>query len=504
MPALASRAADALPAALLAVRDAPPAYLPRRHVYRIDGEHVAVRLHEPGPDARAVPEALVHALWAQQRFARTGLATTDGQPLVVLDPGTLNRDGGPDFRHAHVRFGGLDWRGDVEIHTTSGAWFDHGHHHDPHYDSVVLHVTLAADMWTGGLLRADGTTLPELVLLPRLDEPLRALLHAFYTRDADALPCAARFAEVPAPTRRAWIRRLGRDRLRAKAEALDARAAPADRLHRALFAALGYAPNAEPMADLARRLPRALTRTLPDVPDLEALHLGVAGLLPAPGDLLDADRATADHVMELRARFARLNARFEVPLMNGTSWQFFRLRPANFPTLRIAQAVALLAPGGLLCDADPVARLAAAAQTEPDPVAALVEALHAQPSAFWATHYRPAKATKPRDPGLGKGRRRRLLVDAALPVLLRHAAETDDDALADAVLAVFDRLPAGRDRVVRRFRALGTAPASALETQGLHQLYRAYCTEGGCLTCAIGTHLLGRASDATRSGGPAR
>jgi hypothetical protein len=214
---------------------------PTHQVYNIGNRQIAVTLQEPTPDVQ-VPEALVHDLWRHQRFDTEDLTTTDEEPVRILHTGRPNTDAGPDFRNAHIRIGDMDWRGHVEIHTTSGGWYEHGHNTDPRYDSVVLHVTLHPDVWTGGLLRADESTVPEIVLYPRLETPLRKLLHAFHTRgDGDDLPCSPRWEEVPQQTKRDWIADLARERLANKRDRL---AKPADapleeQLHERLFAGLG-------------------------------------------------------------------------------------------------------------------------------------------------------------------------------------------------------------------------------------------------------------------------
>ncbi len=451
----------------------------------------SAELYEPPPEAPEVPEALVQDLWTRQRFATDGLTTTNDEAVRVLDPGTQNTDAGPDFQNAHVRIGDMDWRGHVEIHNTSGGWFEHEHHTDPRYDSVVLHVTLHADMWTGGLLRSDESPLPEIVLYPRLETPLRELLHAFHTRgDDDALPCASRWAEVPDDLRWEWIHHLARERLAGKRdrlsvsdnESLDAV------LHERLFAGLGYAKNDTPMSTLATRTVPDTLRALEAPRTREALLLGTAGLLPKPEDLLDSDRVTADYAMALRDRFRRLQVRLDVSPMASTSWTFFRLRPNNFPPLRIAQAAAWYADGALLAvDPLPVLRTAL---SQDDPVSALREALDATPPDFWRTHYHLTKRAQEHDPSLGTSRIDTLLVNAVAPVLLLDADRRDDDAQSTAVFDLLRALPASGDRVVRRYEDLGMDPDSAFDTQGLHELYRGYCTEGGCLECDIGQHLL--------------
>lgn len=469
--------------------DTPPA---SSHIYRIGETEVAVTLHEPGRPVPSVPEALVHDLWAHQQFDASALQTTDGRPVRILDPGQLNTDAGADFREAHLQIGELEWHGDVEIHTTSGDWFAHTHHRDPRYNSVILHVTLHPDQWTGRLQRANGSPLPEVVLYPHLHKPLRTLLHAFHTQDSPSIPCAAQWSTLPNSDQRAWVRHLGQERIRTKMQALaDAYIQRPDveaLLYERLFAGLGYAKNDAPMVDLARRLPLPFARQWAEVSDLEALYFGVAGLLPAPGDLLDADRATADYAMALRRRWGQLQARFNLTALSRERWTFFRLRPANFPPIRIAQGVALVSRGGLLHQ-DPIGTLLDAA-TSDAPIAALRDCLEAAPPSFWTTHVRLIKSTTRHTATIGRSRRDTLLINAVLPVLLLVAEQYERPGLTARILELVDRLPAERDSTTRVFADLGLKPRSALESQGMHRLHRDFCSSGGCLQCAIGKQLL--------------
>ena len=465
----------------------PLFYGARHHVFE-------VTLHEPNGSTPQVPEALLQDLWHSLRFDRSALATCDGTPVTILDPGTLNTDSGPDFLGARLRIGEIERRGAVEIHVTSSGWFRHKHHVDPRYNDVILHVALHADVWTGSLLRPDRSPIPEVILYPHLGASLRRLLHQFYTRPADEIPCASHWTSVPETLRQSTIQDLAVERLHAKKDRLgatylhtpDVRAL----LHERLFAGLGYAKNTDAMTTLARRLPPSLVDRLGDPLDLEALHLGTAGLLPTPADLLQADRATADYAMALRDRFERLQDRYARPVMDRTAWRFFRLRPANFPPLRIAQGAAWFQPGGLL-HTDPIGRLVDALQAT-DPVQALRRVLGVRPGPFWETHIRLDRATRPRNPALGRARLDALIVNAVAPALLLHAEQTDDPALEARVFDVLHRLPADQDEITRRFLALGTRPRDALHAQGLHHLYRTYCTPSHCLRCRIGQRLLGR------------
>ena len=410
---------------------------------------------EPAEVVARIPEATIQDAWVRGLFDASALRTTDGEPVRVLDRGRLNGDSGPDVTDVRVEIGSLLWAGDVEIHTTSAAWEAHGHDADPAYDRVVLHVVLAADRRTGTLRRADGSALPELVLLPHLDRSLRALLRAFYVEPREAPHCAPRWDEVPPSLRRDWIRALGIERLRQRARALGhayGRRPDLDRLLVGrMFRALGYEVNAAPFEALAARLPLPRLRRW----DGAAIH---AALLAASG-------LGGASLFEAPAR-----APVEIPPMRPEAWKKGG-RPANAPTRRLAQAAAWLAPGGVL-RSDAVAHLA-------DALAGGLEAT------FDALRSDPPDGSRP----LGLSRATRVLADAVLPVLLLDAEQREDPALETAVLDAYASLPAEADRITRRFADAGLKPKSAAEAQGVHQLARAYCDEGRCARCAVGQAL---------------
>lgn len=449
-----------------------------------------VHLHEPEVQLEAVPEAVVQAIWQHQRLRGPDFTTSDGQPLRVLHPGRLNTDQGPDFSQARIRLDGLDWSGDVEIHRTSGDWFRHGHAQDAQYNRVVLHVTLVADLFTGRLTRADGSRLPELVLTPYLDASLRHLLHHFFTAPTALFPCAALWPSVPASVRASALLTLGMGRIQARAAQLntDYQRLPdlEALLYTRVFRTLGYAKNGEAMQTLARLRPLAEARTYTDPLTLEAAYLGTAGLLPAADGLPAPEQ---DYVRLLHAAYARLAP--NPPSMPTTHWRFFRLRPVNFPTLRLAQAVALVQPGGLFAH-DPLGKLLAACAA-PKPLTALRQCFTVQPGPFWQTHVQLVRPLRrPHAGTLGRQRIDRLLTHAVFPVLLRYAEQTDNVPLQGQLWALYTQVPARSDAVTRRYTAPGVTPRHALEAQGMHALHAHYCTQGRCLECPIGAHILQR------------
>ncbi len=462
--------------------------------YSDDAAALQVTLHEPDARLHHVPEAVLQDIWRRLDFDTRNIATVDGQPVEIITPGKINRDGGPDFRDAQLRIGLFDWYGDVEIHRTSGEWLLHRHNEDERYDRVVLHVTLAPDRHTGKLRRADRSSLPEIVVLPHLNASLRSLLFRFFANPDPSFPCASQWADVPAKIRRPWLRMLGQERLRSRLSSLskglgETRALD-EVLYRATMRCLGYAPNAEAMETLARRVPLRRLRKLSHRRDAEALLLGAAGLLPDPATLPPGDADTAAYVHGLWDRFQRM-PESDRPTMNASAWQFARLRPVNSPARRIAQAAAMVAPGGLL-NHEPVAELAEALTTK-RPLKSLRHLLMSvMPDPYWQTHTRPERRSREMAVGIGRSRADDILLNAIFPVLLHRAAQAGDYESEDRVLDLISSLPPADDRVTRLFADNGAGAGDALEAQGLQQLLGTRCHQGRCLSCTVGRWLLGR------------
>ncbi|MEO0558873.1 MAG: DUF2851 family protein, partial [Bacteroidota bacterium] len=418
-------------------------------------------------DVSRVPEVIIQDLWTRGVFSQDALQTTSGDTVQILSRGHLNHDSGPDVTNARIRIGDVVWAGDIEIHRTSSEWEAHGHHTDSAYDRVVLHVILAPDARTGTLSRADGSALPELALLDTLDRPLRQLVRDFYLCPTGAPHCKARWHEVPETLPREWIRTLGAERLREKAhafaEAYGQAPDPDALLLRAVFRALGYAANADTMEALADRVPLELARTL-SATDTHALLLGLAGWLDQERDLFD------DATRDLAGRFEVLRMAHELVPMKRSAWRRGG-RPANAPLRRIAQAAALLGPGGLFRD-EPIRQLATALGNSTRKALKLLR-------------------TPPPDGSsrLGRGRAEAVLTNAVLPVLLLDAEIREHPDVEPLLLAALGALSAEHDRVTRPFEELGVTATSALESQGIHQLARSYCEAGRCASCPIGQAL---------------
>lgn len=449
-------------------------------------------LHDPEVRLAELPEALVQDLWHHTNYGRANLRTTAGAQIHVESTGLPNTNGGPDFLGAHVRLDDTLWVGDVEIHRTSVEWFRHGHHRDDRYNSVILHVTLLSDLWTGTVVRQDGTVVPELVLSGYLNNRLRTLLYRFRNDVRPDPLCRAELPSAPTSLRRETVRGMARARLKRQRDACLSTLKHAsdidELLYRYVFAALGHAKNAQPMRLLAERIPLAAARALHDPQHLEAVFLGTAGLIPDSRKLTGSEESKA-YVARLRSAYGTGEPILDATPMSPVQWQYFRLRPANFPPLRIAQGCALIHNGllqrpcwlqnTLECASSPTEFLAACRR-------ALQPGLHS----FWTTHYRLERESPNHTGSIGGSKADHIIINAILP--LAAAVAEQDWPISGRLDDLLALLPPEDDEVTRKFDDIGMAARTAADSQGVHELYGSLCTKHGCLRCPIGRHILRR------------
>ena len=282
-------------------------------------------------------EDFLHYVWQHQYFDKADLRTTAGEAVTVLRPGFHNTDAGPDFLSARLQLGEVEWNGAVEIHLRASDWHRHQHQHDAKYDQVVLHVVLHADE---PVRRTNGSAVPALVLDGRLAPELVGRYEALLAAPPEALPCAALLPQMPDIVRTMMVERTLLERVEQKAAVLTA-------LHQhlggdweaaayhALMGAFGFKKNTEPLQRLAKALPLAvLRRHRHDRRQLEALLFGQAGFL-AESEEVAHDLFIAD----LRTEYQFLAHKYQLApaALAAHDWNFLRLRPANFPLVRLAQ-----------------------------------------------------------------------------------------------------------------------------------------------------------------------
>ena len=424
-------------------------------------------------------EDFLHYVWQHQYFDKADLRTADGEEIQVLRPGHRNADAGPDFLNARLRLGDVEWNGAVEIHLRASDWARHHHQTDPKYDQVILHVVGQHD---ADVARTNGSRIPALALQGRLAPELLARYQALVEAPAAApLPCAPLLGLVPEITKTMMTERALMERVERKADAVGTlhHALGQDweaTAYHALMAAFGFQKNSEPLARLAKALPLAvLRRHRHDQRQLEALLFGQAGFL------VENDETTADaYIQDLRQEHEFLRHKYSLgaAALAAHEWNYLRLRPANFPPVRLGQLAGLLHARPALFDALLTAHS----------VAALTEFFQAPAPAYWRQHFRPGRPGKV--PSLGKGSIDLLITNVVVPLRVAYARHVGQPALVESSVALLSELPAEHNQYTDRFEALGFAHRTAADSQGLLALHQSYCAPRRCLNCAIGSRLV--------------
>lgn len=420
-------------------------------------------------------EEFLYYIWQYQYFSRTELHSVQGDPIRILDPGIRNKDAGPDFSNARILIGDLEWRGHVEIHVSASDWKKHNHHHDPAFGNVILHVVWISDQ---PIVLTDGSEVPTLELKDRVNTNLLDRYKRLVTTTRQ-IPCEN---QLPAIGRLVWVSQLERavvQRMETKSHMVlnvlkECTGDWEEVTYRLFLRTLGMKVNAEPFEDLARALPyRVIRKHTGNRMQVEALLFGTAGMLSHPGKE-EYHRTLAREYHHLGKKYGLGESQ-----MAPSAWKFMRLRPSNFPTLRIAQAAAVLA-----------ARKNMFAHWISPTGIGFGEFFDVEVSPYWQTHVRFGKKSRSVSGKPGADALRNIAINATVPVLFAYGRYKDDPVHIERGMRILQALPAENNTIVRRWTALGMRPGSAFDSQGMIGQFNEYCLRRQCLNCAIGFHLL--------------
>lgn len=418
-------------------------------------------------------EDLLQFIWEAGLYDANDLRTTDGAALEVVKAGRIQANSGPDLRDALVRIGDQLWAGNVEVHLRASEWNAHGHQRDPAYNNVVLH---AVHLHDADVRTEEGRCPPTVELRTRINVDNLHLHQALMT-DGDPVPCTRRLPEVDQSRVRMWLERLLVERLERKTTEVEALYRmlgndAGETFHHLLLRGLGANVNAEPFGMLAHALPlRLLKKYRHDPIRMEALLFGQAGLLEGNFE--------EDHPRCLQREHRVLAGLHGLRPVPAAAWKFGRMRPANFPTVRIAQW-AVFSTGnadayGCLTEHD-----------HPDPVRAMLEV---EATGYWSDHYRFDLPAAPRTKRLGRSTADGLIINSIVPYLFAMGRIRGHRTWMDRALRLMEQLPAERNTIMDGWRARGIQADSAAQGQALIELRNRYCAERKCLSCAIGAHL---------------
>jgi hypothetical protein len=420
-------------------------------------------------------EDFLQFAWRTLSFRTQNLKTRNQESLRILEPGTWNRDQGPDFLNARIKWAGAEWNGQVEIHLHGDEWFRHGHHRDPMYNSVILHVVF--EKGKEAAQRLDGTRIPELVLGNLLDSTVRSRYESLYNTLGE-IPCKSLLNSVPASIRYTWYEVLFRERIFRKAESIrieskDARNSWGQGYWMALAGYFGGILNGESFRQIAQQIPwKIIQKASDNLLQLQAIHLGMSGLLRRE-DYQDP------YELSLQSEWSFLQKKNTLQEIGWLPLKYMRMRPAGFPDIRLAQ-------------------LAAFIHSYPEP--GYFEGLESWkkiqkqiPDAgiYWKNHHRLGIPTKSSQQGkAGKEFISLLLLNVLIPLSIAFRLEQGKAEIAPEEWNFIRSLAPEKNRITRLFSSCGESPQNALEAQAQIQLYKNYCLNKKCLSCAVGKYLI--------------
>ncbi len=421
-------------------------------------------------------EDLLHYVWKFKLFDRTDLRTTAGEPIEILNAGIHNFNSGPDFQNARLKIGDTVWAGNVEIHTSPGDWLKHGHDTDDAYNNVILHVVHQGDH---PMVTAAGRVLPALELQGRIPEDLYLRFHELIYGSKRTIPCEGAIGTVSEMTLHNWLTRMTIERLQDKAAAVIRtlevnRGNWEETFYQHLAANFGFKINALPFELLARSLPQTiLAKHKNNALQVEALIFGQAGML--------TDDLTEEYPVRLRNEYAFLQKKYDRRPIEQHLWKFMRLRPSNFPTIRLAQFAALTMASSHLFSK----------VLETSSVAELRKLFsNIVVNDYWEDHYRFGKESKPSSKNLGGSSVDLLLLNTVAVCLFAYGDHLKLNKYVDRALKLLEDLPLEYNNIVNDFKAMGVKANNAFASQAMIQLKNKYCDHKKCLNCGIGNQIL--------------
>ncbi len=420
-------------------------------------------------------ERLLHYVWKYKLYSPITLNTTDGALVSVIDPGIQNMDAGPDFFNAKVKIGDTLWAGSIEIHDRASDWKRHGHDKDKAYDSVVLHIIGNEDTTVS---RTNGEQIPQ-ALLP-VPDTIRRNIDWLLHRD-ESIPCLHYIKEVEPILLSSWLNTLLSERLERKTKDIfnlleHYQMDWSEVFYITLTRNFGFGVNNDAFERLAKSLPfRYIQKQRSSSSQIEAMLFGQAGLLKEEG--------ICHYYRLLQQEYDFLKHKYDLQhLDTSLLFKSFRIRPVNFPHLKIAQLAALWHRYDTLFSI-------VLNEDDADHIKALFRVV---PSDYWETHYHFRYASPKKEKVLGENALNILLINTVVPMLFAFGQKNKLTEYCERAIALLDNIPPEKNSIVTTFCQAGMQISHAGDSQALIQLKREYCEKKKCLYCRIGFQMLKR------------
>ncbi len=427
-------------------------------------------------------EEFLHFIWKNCLFGIEKLETVSGNKLEIINPGTYNRDAGPDFFNSRIRVDKTEWAGNIEIHINSSDWYRHKHHLDHSYDNIILHVVVNDDI---RVETASGNKPYTFIINWERKVEER---YIDYLNNPLVIACSKDISNIPQFSLRHWISRMAIERLENKINTFkDALSATNNNwdetLYRLLSRYFGLKVNSDPFYLLACHMPlKILRRHADNRLQVESLLYGQAGML-APGAF--EKEIYDEYYLALANEYRILRQKYSLKPIDPWMWKYHRLRPVNFPTIRISQLAGLLCRGmslfGMVKSSDSLEELS--------------EIFNCEASKYWDNHFIFGSYKKGKRKSTGSTINNVLLINTVIPLLFLYGKETGNHEYCDRATDLLDIIEPEDNRITREWARAGIIACSALESQGLINLREKYCKNRLCLDCQYGSKLISLGKD---------
>lgn len=424
-----------------------------------------------------IKEEFLHFLWRTKKIQPEHLITTDGRIIDILDYGTYNVDSGPDFFNAKINIEGTVWAGNIEMHVFSSDWKKHKHQHDKAYENVILHVVYEndKDIW----LPNENENIPTIALKGRIPKSF-ADNYLTLMQSKALIPCQSLISSVALEKIELWKYTLTIDRLYHKSlQVADILLSTGNDWEETLYIMLsryfGAKVNTEPFERLARSLPLNIINKNKDKRDtLDALFFGQAGMLMANYE--------DDYFVGLKKEYQFQQKKYSLKPIDPVAWKFSKMRPMNFPTVRIAQFSGLMYRVTFLFSQIREA-------TQPMEIRNM---LHSEVTEYWYDHYRFGTPSSPIKKTTSNDFVDLLLINAIAPVLYHYGRCSSEEKCIDMAIKLLEDIGSEKNSIIDHWKQLGIPSKTAFDSQALIHLKNNYCNEFKCLSCKIGNEIMNK------------
>ena len=418
-------------------------------------------------------EDFLHYVWQYKKFAFSNLTTVSGEEITIVNTGQYLKQSGPDFFNAQISIGNQKWAGNVEIHLKSSDWYLHQHENDDHYNNVILHVVWEHDT---PIFRKDNSEIPTLALKSYVEQDILKQYQSL-TSPKTWIYCENQIASIDQFVFKNWLERLFFERFERKAIPIEALLQETDNdweavLFYMLAKNFGLNTNGEIFLKMAKSIPFSIIRKERfEVENLEALLMGKVDLLP-----MDAEDYYAK---DLHNRSTYITQKHRLKKTFVEPVQFFKHRPDNFPTIRLAQLAMLYHKQQNL-----FAEIIATHSMED-----FYKLFDVGVSSYWENHYQFEKESPKKKKQFSKSFIDLLVINTIVPFQFAYA-KSQGKEISEQLLRLLETIAPEKNIIIEKFSNFGVNSINAFETQSLLQLKNNYCNHSKCLQCALGTQLL--------------